>query len=157
MRAESDRAVLRVRDLGESDLEEVIRIDALHTGERKAEYWRKVLVDFMDPEERTRRVGLTAEHEGKLVGYLLGEVRAFEFGSEACGWIVAVAVLPDRLRRKVASALLAEARRRFRDAGVTQLRTMVRRNDVPVQSFFRANGFVVGSFIQLEQELEDGP
>ena len=45
--------------------------------------------------------------------------------------------------------------RRFRALGVTQVRTMVRRNDVPVTAFFRSNGFVGGSFAQLELELGD--
>jgi hypothetical protein len=31
---------------------------------------------------------------------------------------------------------------------------MVRRNDVPVLSFFRANGFVGGEFVQLELDLK---
>ena len=41
-----------------------------------------------------------------------------------------------------------------RELGVTVLRTMVRRNDVPVLSFFRAGGFVGGSFAQLECDLD---
>ncbi len=34
--------------------------------------------------------------------------------------------------------------------------TSVRRNAAPVLAFFRANGFVGGRFVQLEQDLEDG-
>jgi hypothetical protein len=34
---------------------------------------------------------------------------------------------------------------------------MVGRNNVPVLSFFRANGFVGGSFVQLELDLEGEP
>ena len=51
--------------------------------------------------------------------------------------------------------MLEEARRRFRAADVVTLRTMVRRNDVPVLSFFRAHDFVGGSFTQLESGLEE--
>ena len=32
---------------------------------------------------------------------------------------------------------------------------MVRRNDVPVLSFFRARGFVGGPFVQLERDAEE--
>ena len=56
----------------------------------------------------------------------------------------------------VASRLLAEARSRFREAGIERLRTMVRRNDVPMLSFFRSAGFVGGSFVQLETGIEEG-
>jgi ribosomal protein S18 acetylase RimI-like enzyme len=53
----------------------------------------------------------------------------------------------------VASALLAEACRAFRAAGVTRVRTMVRRNDVPVLAFFRSSGFSGGSYVQLELDV----
>ena len=131
-------------------------IDAQHTGSRKPAYWEGVFEDFLRRRRAPLRVGLAAEEEGRLIGYLLGEVRAFEFGSEACGWVFAVGVDPTRARRRVASGLLAEACRRFREARVGRVRTMVRRSDVPVLSFFRANGFVGGSFVQLERDIEEG-
>ncbi len=141
-----------LRDLGHGDLREVVRIDALRTGRPKASYWRKVL------SGRGSRVGIAAAGEGRrLAGYLIGEVRAFEFGSEPCGWIFAVAVDPACSREGVATALLDEACRRFRAAGVDRIRTMVRRTDVPFLSFFRARGFVGGPFVQLERELEALP
>jgi len=155
MTAPAGVATLIVRDLREGDMKDVVRIDALHTGARKPAYWEGVFQDFLRRRRAPVRVGLAAEEEGRLIGYLLGEVRAFEFGSEACGWLFAVGVDPARSRRRVASGLLTEACRRFRDAKVARVRTMVQRSDVPVLSFFRANGFVGGSFVQLELDLEE--
>jgi ribosomal protein S18 acetylase RimI-like enzyme len=149
------QAALRVRDLTVEDLAAVVRIDALHTGEEKPDYWRRVMRDFLDTASGSKRIGLAAEDRGQLIGYLLGEVRAFEFGSDACGWIFAAGVEPDRLRHGVASTLLRESCERFRILGVAKVRTMVRRNSVDVLSFFRANGFVGGSFVQLELDLEE--
>lgn len=146
---------VRIRDLGKTDIAEVSRIDALHTELRKMGYWKRVFGDFMETNDEIFRIGLAAEADDKLVGYLFGEVRAFEFGSEACGWIFAVGVDPPFLRSGVGSTLLAEACRRFRQAGAEQVRTMVRRNNVPVLSFFRANGFAGGSFVQLELDIEE--
>lgn len=153
MREQAVLTSLSVRELRADDLDRVTRIDALHTGERKSQYWKRVLREFLQDDGEVLRVGLAAELEGVLVGYLLGEVRAFEFGSEACGWIFAIGVEPGHLRRGIASTLLAAACRRFAEAGISCVRTMVRRNDVPVLSFFRANGFVGGSFVQLELDL----
>jgi GNAT superfamily N-acetyltransferase len=149
-------AALRVRDLRAGDAGEIVRIDAQHTGERKPEYWEQVLRDFLSVPRAALRVGLAAEDAGRLIGYLLGEVRAFEFGSEACGWVFAVGVEPERTRDGVASDLLGEACRRFRAVGVSRVRTMVQRTNVPVLSLFRANGFVGGSFVQLELDLTEG-
>ena len=144
---------MTVSDLRAEHLDAVTRIDALHTAQSKPDYWRGVFDRFLRAEHEPRRVGLAAEEDGELIGYLLGEVRAFEFGSEACGWIFAVAVDPGRLRQDVAARLTAEACTRFRAAGVSTVRTMVRRNDVDVLSFFRAQEFVGGSFVQLELDL----
>jgi len=148
-------AAVRVRELRSLDLQETIRIDALHTGESKPAYWQGVFRDFLENERGATRVGLAAEGPSGMVGYLLGEVRAFEFGSEACGWIFAVGVDPHRLRGRVASALLAECCSRFHQAGVNTVRTMVRRDVIPVLSFFRANGFTAGTFVQLELNLKE--
>ena len=143
---------IEVRDLRRKDLPAVVRLDGRHTGRRKPAYWAAVLDDFLGRGRGRSKVGLAAE-AGGFAGYLLGEVRAFEFGSEPCGWIFAVGVDPDRSREGIASALLEEAASRFRAAGIARVRTMVRRADVPVLSFFRSNGFSAGSFVQLELDL----
>lgn len=141
---------VRIRTLVARDLADVVRIDAFHTGARKPAYWRRVFHQFLSSSRDTLRVGLAAEGTQGLAGYLLGEVRAFEFGSEPCGWVFAVGVDRESLRRGVGESLLAEACRRLRDVGVTTVRTMVRRNDVPVLSFFRSSGFTGGPYVQLE-------
>ena len=146
---------MTVCDLRPEHLDAVTRIDELQTGQSKPEYWQSVFDRFLRTERGPRRVGVAAEDDGKLIGYLLGEVRAFEFGSEACGWIFAVAVDPGHARQGVAAALTEEACSRFRAAGVSKVRTMVRRNDVAVLSFFRSREFVGGSFAQLELDLEE--
>jgi len=140
---------LRVRDLVPEDLPDVIRIDAAHSGSEKRDYWASVLRDFRGPQ----RIRLAAETGGRVVGHLLGEVRAFEFGSEPCGWVFAVGVDPGHLRQGVAATLLGAACRRFRKAGARRVRTMVRRDDVAMLSFFRAAGMVGGPFVQLERSL----
>ncbi|MFQ5503253.1 MAG: GNAT family N-acetyltransferase [Planctomycetota bacterium] len=144
---------LGIRELREEDLEDVVRIDALHTGRRKLRYWRRVFRKFHD--SGSGRIGLAANDDGRVIGYLFGEIRAFEFGSDPCGWVFAVGVDPRSLRANVASALLDEACRRFLEAGVKKVRTMVRRNDVPVMAFFRSQKFVGGPFVQLERDLKD--
>jgi ribosomal protein S18 acetylase RimI-like enzyme len=143
-----------VGPLTASDLAAVIRLDARLTGRRKAAYWKARFDEFVAPGHVPGRVGLAARVGGRLCGYLLGEVRAFEFGSPTCGWIFAVGVDPDEAHHGLGSALVAEAGRQFRRAGVSTVRTMVGRTDVAMLAFFRSNGFVGGSFTQLELDLE---
>lgn len=145
--------VLTPRDLRAEDRDAVVAIDQRQTGEAKPEYWSRVLARFLD-EERAQTFGVGVDGElGELRGFLFGEVRAFEFGSRACGWIFAVGVDEAWRRRGMAGVLLEGALKRFRALGVTKVRTMVRRNDVPVLSFFRASRFVGGPYVQLEREI----
>ena len=152
---EKPRAAQGLRPLKAHDLSEVVRIDGLHTGLRKRAYWNRVLERFLKGNGREVRIGLALEAPKGLAGYLLGEVRAFEFGSEPCGWIFAIGVDPNSERKGVASHLLAEAVARFKAQGVPRIRTMVRRNEVPVLAFFRSNGFRGGPFVQLELNIEE--
>ena len=142
-----------VRKLRADDLDDVVRIDALHTGQRKPEYWQRVFGDFFNGGRDQPRVGLAAEAGGVVQGYLLGEVRAFEFGSEACGWIFAVTVDPEHEREGLATRLCENAMRRFATMGISVVRTMCRRQDVPMLALFRSMGFVAGPFSELERGI----
>lgn len=145
---------VRIRELGPQDLSEVLRIEAFHAGEPKPEYWQRLFREGLGPDDGEQRIRLAAEVSEGLAGFLVGEIRAFEFGSEPCGWIVVMGVNPSFLRHGVASTLLQAACRRFEAAGVKTVRTMVRRNDVPVLTFFRTNGFAGGPYVQLESPVD---
>ena len=147
----------RIRPLKRRDLADVVRIDAIHTGEEERPYWLRLFREFLGPSPGRTRVGLAAEVDGTLAGFLFADERAFEFGSEPCGWILEVGIEPAHVRHGLASALLDEAVRRLRAAGVTTVRTMVRRNNVPVLTFFRTNGFAGGPYVQLELIDEGEP
>jgi ribosomal protein S18 acetylase RimI-like enzyme len=153
--ADLSSGAVPIRPLRRSDLSEIVRIHELHTGVRELAYWEAVM-RRVQREGEAREVALAAVTRDGLAAFLVGEVRAFEFGSDPCGWVFAVGVDPRFVRGGTASQLLDEACRCFRAMGVTHVRTMVRRNDVPLLAFFRSNGFAGGAFVQLERELEEG-
>lgn len=145
-----------IRALNRRDLDDVVRIDAIHTGAMHRAYWKRLFVEFLGPSPAKVRIALAAELDGKVVGFIFADERAFEFGSEPCGWILEVGVDPEVARQGIASAMLAEAVRCLREAGVTTVRTMVRRSNMPVLTFFRTNGFAGGPYVQLELMDEGG-
>ncbi len=149
-------AASRIRPLTADDLSAVVRLDAELTGARKQAYWKRVFQSFLASSEDEGLVGLAAEGDEGFAGYLLGEVRAFEFGSESCGWIFAVGVAPWAAHGGVGSALVAAACECFAAAGASAVRTMVKRDDLPMLSFFRANDFVGGSYVELERPMAGG-
>ena len=134
------------------DLDQVIALDERVTGISKRDY-----LDDLFERYRTRRPDqrffYVAEAAGRVVGFVVGEIRAWEFGSEPCGWVFAISVDPDEREESVGSALLDEICDRFREAGAHRLRTMILRNNHLLMSFFRARGLMAGPYLQLEKDL----
>ncbi|MFO0982318.1 MAG: GNAT family N-acetyltransferase [Planctomycetota bacterium] len=147
-----------IRTIRRGDARVIAAIDAAHTGVLKRAWWEDVVARHTRASAGGgARVGLVAVDPAsdKVIGYLLAQVRAFEFGSEPCGWVFAVGVHQDHLRAQIATQLLARARTRFRELGVSIVRTMVRRDDVPVLTFFRSQGFAAGPYQELELKLPE--
>ena len=97
-----------------------------------------------------------ADHQQELVGYIVGAVRSWEFGSEPAGWVIGIGVSEAHQRTDVGRQLLAHLVRAFEARGVRAVRTMVQRDDVPVLRFFRSAGFASGPYTELEFDLSEG-
>jgi ribosomal protein S18 acetylase RimI-like enzyme len=91
--------------------------------------------------------------KGAIAGFIAGEIRAFEFGQPAAGWVHAIQIDPRQRQRGIASALFDALIARFREKGVTSVRTLVDRKDHLILSFFRAQGMVAGPSLQLDMDL----
>jgi ribosomal protein S18 acetylase RimI-like enzyme len=138
--------MVAIRPAQASDLPAISALDARLTGSTKPDYWR----DMLAPERNL----LVAESEaGKLLGFIAGEVRAFEFGQPAAGWVFAIQIEPKQRERGVASALFEALVTRFKQKGVTRVRTLVDRKDHLILSFFRAQGMVAGPSLQLDMDV----
>jgi ribosomal protein S18 acetylase RimI-like enzyme len=135
-----------------ADLAQVIAIDATVTGLEKGDYWRSIYRRYGD----SGRVGqqfLVAEAGERVVGFVIGEVRDWEFGSPPCGWVFAIDVKPDARQAGIGTRLLEAICVSFRRAGVRKVRTMLGRDNTLILSFFRSQGMMAGPFIALEMDL----
>ncbi|MFQ5706600.1 MAG: GNAT family N-acetyltransferase [bacterium] len=143
-----------IRKITEQDSRAIVEIDAIHSGEAKPDYWQKRLKHFVAKSWNQRiTLGYVAVAEGRVIGYILAEGRSWEFGSALCGWIFAIGVDPKCGRQGVGLALCREVCLKFKALDIHTVRTMVRKDNVDVLSFFRASGFHAGPFIELELEL----
>ena len=142
---------LKVRNSAVSDVPSVVRLDARITGLNKADYWADMYERY---GKRDDRYFLVAEDpDGKLVGFIIGEVRAWEFGSPPSGWVFALGVDPDTRLMKVGSTLFDAICQCLKQSGVDTVRTMLARDDELNMAFFRSQGMMGGPFIQLEMGL----
>ena len=139
-----------LRDMRQSDLSRVSAIYAAHAGQPPPDRWQARVGDLL---LRLDGVALVAEVGGLVVGYLTGDVRVWEFGSESAGWIFGLGVAPEHQGAGLARAMLARGVARMRELGVTTVRTMVRGDDVAVLRLFRSGGFAAGPYTELEVTL----
>ena len=142
-----------IRPARPGDLAAVTAIDARVTGLAKPAYWRGVFRRYGSGTKADRHL-LVAEAGGEVVGFIIGEVRDWEFGSPPCGWVFAIDVHPDARLAGVGTKLLGAMVRDFRRAGVRTVRTILSRDNSLILSFFRSHGMMAGPFIPLELELD---
>ena len=152
------KAELAVRSAERADVEAVIALDAKITGLPKPAHWHELY-------RRQRRaadassagviflVATRIEEPDRVVGFILGEMRAWEFGSTPCGWVYALSVEPDVREQRVGETLLGAVSEEFRKAGMDKMRTMVARDNLLTMSFFRGEGMMAGPYIELEKDL----
>jgi ribosomal protein S18 acetylase RimI-like enzyme len=146
---------VEVRRVREKDLPAVIALDGRVTKLPKAEYWQDLYRRYgrRRLQERFFLVASSAAAPDLVLGFIVGEVRAWEFGSDPCGWVFALSVDPDSRLSGVGSALLAAISAEFKRVGVGKLRTMVARDARLSMLFFRGAGMVAGPYLQLEKEI----
>ena len=142
---------VQIREAEPVDMAAVGALDARITGIAKPEYWRQAYTRY---GTRPKRYFLVAERDGKVVGFIIGEERAWEFGSPPCGWVFALGVDPMTREGGIGTKLFAALTARMKASGVATVRTMLARDDALNMAFFRSQGMMGGSFIQLEMGLE---
>lgn len=141
-----------IRSAEPADLPAISALDARLTGDSKATYWQAMLERYAGgPPDRHFLVAET--EKGALAGFIAGEVRAFEFGQPAAGWVFAIQVDPKQRLKGTGSALFEALCARFKAQGVARVRTLVERRDHLILSFFRAQGMTAGPSLQLDKEL----
>ncbi len=151
-----DMQPIAIRPAEKADLTHVVMLDEKVTGIGKSDYIFDLFERYQTrrPDERFFYVAenLTPTPR-KIVGFIIGEIRAWEFGSEPCGWVFAISVDHDLRESGTGAALLDRLSESFRDAGVNRLRTMISRKNHLLMSFFRSRGLMAGPYIQLEKDL----
>ncbi len=142
---------ISVRRMRTQDAEAVLQIDEKITGLPHEAQWESRIIDHLS----SNPLGcLVAEKGGKVVGFILGDIRGWEFGIPKSGWIEIVGVDPEYHGKGVARALIEKLHVYFRNHNVERVMTMVNWNDPGLVSFFRAVGFERSEFIILEKGIE---
>lgn len=140
-----------IRSIKAADLSEVIAIDAEATGIEKVNYWRELFRHY--GSKRKQRFFLVAEVGGAIRGFVIGEVRHWEFGAPSSGWVFGIAVSNKMRQGGIGSTLLGAIFECFRRAGVEKVHTLTGWNNSLMLSFFRSQGMAAAPVITLEFDL----
>ena len=144
---------LTVRVLREKDLPALVEIDSMASGMPRAEYLQDKARQSLDRQHPTV-IAVVAETEGKVVGFLMGQVFKGEFGiPEAVAVVDTVGIRPDFQGRGTGRRLMGEFLLRAKKAGAVQVRTIVDWNQWSLLGYFRTLGFAPGTGIVLQRSV----
>lgn len=141
-----------IRSFNEEDLEAIVEIDRKVLGKDRLSYWKQ---QIHLSNAHYPLSCLVAEYEGKVIGFILGEVSGGEFNvPDTVGWISTIGVDPAYQQQGVARKLGQEFIKNLKAIGVTIVYTLVNWSDWDLLHFFRAMGFSRGGeMINLELNL----
>lgn len=142
-----------IRSVRRADLDQVIALDATVTGFEKRGYWERVYRRYGHAPRSEQRWFLVALADSEVVGFVIGEVRDWEFGSPPCGWVFAIDVDPRVRQAGIGTRLLGALCERLRTAGVRQLRTLLAADNTLILSFFRSQEMMAAPLIPLQMEV----
>ncbi|SPE21111.1 Predicted acetyltransferase [Burkholderiales bacterium] len=142
-----------MRVLKKADLQAIVAIDEKTSGSNRHEYYERKIAAVTDPQ-RSINSSLVAEMDGKVVGFVMGDVYFGEFGiPETTATIDTLGVDPSVQNKGIASDLLDQFLMNMKVAGVNKVYTLVNWDDFALEKFFSRHKFVPSKRINLEYQL----
>ncbi len=143
---------VRVRRLTEADVPAIERIEkAITKSTRTGSLGRNVREQLKtgNPE-----ACLAAEVDGKFAGFIVGDVRPWEFGEDRdVGWIKTVGVDPAFQGHGVGKTLGEALLKHFKSKGVERVRSLVEWHAGDMIAYLQSLGFDRSDLIPLERKL----
>lgn len=127
----------RIRSLTLKDVDRILEIDGAVTKtpvkQGDNDLWRLIA-------ETTTCFG--AEEDGRLVGFVLADIRPWEFGRRAhVGWIIAIGIDPKAQGKGLGKLLGERVLDQLHRLGVTRIQTLVDPDTASLEPYFKGLGF----------------
>ena len=141
---------IHIRTMSKGDADAILEIDRKITGKKRKEFW---LTRVAYGIARDPSASLVAEVDGKVVGFILCDLRGGGFGPNEDGWIEILGVHPDHQRKGIGRILCEEALKHFKDKGAKRVRVSFSWSAADVVSLLRSLDFERAECITLEKNL----
>jgi len=139
---------VKIREMRPDDIRHILELDKRIIGKERALSWPQKVNRYL--EMYFPPLCHVAEAEGKIVGFILGDVRGWEYAIQPAGWVDIMGVDPayqgQEIGRRLLEAFVGECRRRNMKTHV-----IVRKADERLQRFLASAGFSEGQLVDFEK------
>ena len=137
---------LKIRQMTKDDWESILNIDAKITGKTRTPSWPQ----RASSHARTFSPSLSfvAEADGKVVGFILADVRGAEYALPLAGWIDSVGVDPEYQGHGIGQKLIEASIEECHINGI-KARLMIKESDERFKKFLLSIGFRRGEFVEF--------
>jgi ribosomal protein S18 acetylase RimI-like enzyme len=147
----ASKRVMRV--LKREDLKTVVAIDEVASKQSRLDYYERKFATVLDSKHNIN-ASIVCEVDGKVVGFLMGDVYFGEFGvPETSATIDTIGVHPDYRDHGIASEMLDQFTMNMKAAGVKRVYTLVNWDEFALGKFFARNRFVPSKRVNLELQV----
>jgi ribosomal protein S18 acetylase RimI-like enzyme len=119
---------------------------------------RPVEPDFKSVVEEHAQSGeqacFVAEHQGKVVGFMISYILTAGFGEAKSAWIATLGVDPNFMGQGIGASLAQKIFKIHKAAGIENVYTTVRWDSTDLLSFFKTLGFDRSKFINLRKVID---
>ncbi len=141
----------QIRRLRVEDAEEISRIYAAIT-RRPVEPDFKSVVE--EHAQSTEGACFVAEHQGKVVGFMISYILTAGFGEAKSAWIATLGVNPNFMGQEIGASMAQKIFEIYKAAGIENVYTTVQWDSTDLLSFFKTLGFDRSKFINLRKVIE---
>lgn len=139
---------MKIREMRPDDVRHILELDRRIIGKERVLSWPQKVDRYL--EMYFPPLCFVAEAEDKIVAFILGDVRGWEYALQAAGWVDIMGVDPGYqgkgIGRKLLETFVHECHRRNMKTHI-----IVRRGDQHLQGFLASAGFTEGQLIDFER------
>jgi ribosomal protein S18 acetylase RimI-like enzyme len=141
----------QIRPLKVGDAEAIAQIYAAITRRPVEPDFKRVVEEHA---QRGAEACFVAEHQGKVVGFMISYILTAGFGETKSAWIATLGVDPNFMGQGIGASMAQKIFDIYKAAGIDNVYTTVRWDSTDLLSFFKTLGFDRSNFINLQKEIE---
>jgi len=142
---------VKIRALTEKDFQDVAEIQEVITKRKVGDSLERRMREYIHKDPETC---LVAESEGKVVGFVIGDIKDWGFGVEKSGWLEIIGIHPKFMGQGIGKKLGKKLLDHFKSKDIKNVYTVARWDSGDLLAFFKSIGFDRSDFINLETKLD---